>query len=964
MSILPGTRLGPYEILAPLGAGGMGEVWRARDTKLGRDVALKVLPEALALDPERLVRFEREARAIAALNHPNIVTVHSVDEVDGVRFITMEVVEGTTLAELIPERGLPVDTLLLLAIPLADALASAHERGVIHRDVKPGNVMVTTDRRVKVLDFGLAKLTAAGAVGADPELTATGLTRGGQIIGTVPYMSPEQVEGRSIDRRSDIFSLGSVLYQMATGKRPFTGETQAAVISAILRDTPSAVSEINPALPVRLSSIVQRCLQKDPEKRYPSAGEVCTELKALEASLAPARRAGLSRNAWMAIAAAVVLAAAAAGWLWHRASRARWALETATPEITRLIDEEEFTKACVLLKDARAILPKDPTLEKLRLKATQEVSIDSAPAGADVSIRPYKGDPNAWESLGQTPLKSVRVPLDSYVCRIAMRGFVTRYRMLGTWLTDVTFGLDTEGSIPSDMVRRDVPGGKLRFWIPSHSLVLVAPAGDYLVDRTEVTNGAYKRFVDAGGYEKREFWKQPFVKDGRSIPWEEALAFFRDTAGRPGPTTWDVGSFPKGLEKHPVAGVSWYEAAAYAEFAGKSLPSVYHWGGAALVALAPELVAPGSNFRGPGTVPVGGEGALGAFGTYDMAGNVKEWCWNEDAAGKRFILGGGFGEASYMFMEADAQSPWDRRPNYGFRCVELPATLSPAAAGKIELASRDFSKERPVSDEVFNAFKGLYAYDRGDLKAKVEGTSATDDWTCEKITFDAAYGGERVTAYLFLPKNSAPPYQTVVYFPGSDAIYMDKFALDEEAEFVMKSGRALIFPVFKGTFERRDGLKSDAKEPTVSYRDHMMAWSKDLGRSIDYLETRKDIDCGNLAYYGYSWGADVAPVMLTVESRFKAAILAAGGLANTRALPEADQINFVPRVKVPVLMVNGRYDVVFPVWPSQLVLLRSLGTPEEDKKHVVYETGHNPPLNELKRETLDWLDKYLGPVKH
>ncbi len=316
MSLAVGTRLGPYEILAPLGAGGMSEVWRARDAKLGRDVALKVLPEELARDPERLARFEREARAVAALNHPNIVTVYSVDEVAGVRFITMEVVEGRTLAELIPEDGMQVDTLLRLAIPLADALASAHERGVIHRDLKPGNVMVTTEGRVKVLDFGLAKLTAADS--SDPELTATGLTRGGQIIGTPAYMSPEQAEGRSVDHRSDIFSLGSVLYQMATGKRPFTGETQAAVISAILRDTPVAISRINPVQPAGLSDIVQRCLQKDREMRYPSAGEAFTELKALEMSLAPARPGRLPRKAWTAIAATVVaaiVAVAIAGFL-------------------------------------------------------------------------------------------------------------------------------------------------------------------------------------------------------------------------------------------------------------------------------------------------------------------------------------------------------------------------------------------------------------------------------------------------------------------------------------------------------------------------------------------------------------------------------------------------------------------------------------------------------------------------
>jgi dienelactone hydrolase len=173
-----------------------------------------------------------------------------------------------------------------------------------------------------------------------------------------------------------------------------------------------------------------------------------------------------------------------------------------------------------------------------------------------------------------------------------------------------------------------------------------------------------------------------------------------------------------------------------------------------------------------------------------------------------------------------------------------------------------------------------------------------------------------------------------------------------------------MFPLYKGTFERRDALKSDISEPTAFYRDHMIAWSKDLGRAIDYLETRKDIQSERLAYYGISWGAEVAPVMLAVERRFKTAILTAGGLPpSTRALPEADEINFVPQVRVPVLMLNGRYDAVFPVESSQVPLFRLLGTPEKDKRHVIYESGHFPPRREVKRETLDWLDRYLGPVK-
>jgi predicted esterase len=455
------------------------------------------------------------------------------------------------------------------------------------------------------------------------------------------------------------------------------------------------------------------------------------------------------------------------------------------------------------------------------------------------------------------------------------------------------------------------------------------------------------------------------VKDGRTRSWEEAIALFRDETGRPGPATWEVGSFPKGLENHPVAGVSWFEAAAYAEFAGKSLPTAYHWNRAAQGAWLGRLIVPGSNFRGAGTQPVASPGAESGFGTTDMAGNVKEWCWNESREGKRFILGGGFGEPPYMFIDQDAQSPWDRKRNYGVRCVKLASPPGPGATARIEAAFRDYWNERPVSDEVFGAFKGSYAYDRRELNAKVEETETTEEWTRQKVSFDAAYQGERVVAHLYLPRNAAPPFQTVVYFPGSSGFYADK--LDTSAfdgfDFVLKSGRAFMYPIYKSTFERRDGLSSDCPEPTALWRDHVVAWSKDLARSLDYLETRREIDSSRRAYLGFSWGAALAPMVLAVDERFRAAILLGGGFNFQRALPEVDQINFVTRVRIPVLLLNGRYDFFFPVESAQRPFFRLLGTPEKDKKHSLYDSGHMLPGKDVVRETLDWLDKYLGPVK-
>ncbi len=280
MALTSGTKLGPYEIVAPLGAGGMGEVYRATDSKLGRDVALKVLPAEMAHDPERLARFRREARAVAALNHPHIVTIFSVEEADGVHFLTMELVEGQSLDRVIPEGGLPVERIVEIAGALADALAAAHEKSIVHRDLKPANVMVGEHGRVKVLDFGLAKdFRATGP--NDATLTAAAHTATGAVMGTPAYMSPEQVQGRALDHRTDLFSLGILLYELATGRRPFRGPSSAELASSILRDTPALVTDVRSDLPSDLARIIRRCLEKDPRHRVQTARDVSNEFRDL-----------------------------------------------------------------------------------------------------------------------------------------------------------------------------------------------------------------------------------------------------------------------------------------------------------------------------------------------------------------------------------------------------------------------------------------------------------------------------------------------------------------------------------------------------------------------------------------------------------------------------------------------------------------------------------------------------------
>jgi tetratricopeptide (TPR) repeat protein len=307
-----GKTLAHYKILQKIGEGGMGEVYLAEDTKLKRQVAVKVLPPEMASDEERLERFQREAETVAALDHPNIVTLHSVEEEEDVHFLTMSYIDGKRLDQIIPEGGLSLERIFDIAVPLADALSAAHEKGVTHRDLKPANVMVTAEGRVKVLDFGLAKLHEGSPVGSVEDEPTRGLTQEGLVVGTVPYMSPEQVEGKAVDHRTDIFSFGILLYEMATGKRPFAGENSAQVVSSLLRDDPPSVAEVKADLPFHLSRIAKHCLEKDPNRRFQSALDLRNELETLKQEVA----SGQIRPASSSTVIAAQPQPAKPRWLW------------------------------------------------------------------------------------------------------------------------------------------------------------------------------------------------------------------------------------------------------------------------------------------------------------------------------------------------------------------------------------------------------------------------------------------------------------------------------------------------------------------------------------------------------------------------------------------------------------------------------------------------------------------------
>ena len=571
-----GTTVSHYRILSHIGAGGMGTVYLAEDLNLRRKVALKFLAPAAGSNPEAAARLLREARAASALDHPHISTIYEVGESGGQPFIAMAYYEGETLAARLARGPLPIADAARILSQIADALAAAHAAGIVHRDLKPSNLMLTPAGQVKVLDFGIAKIEMGE--------TSTQLTRTGSTVGTAAYMSPEQAEGEAADARADLWSLGVVAYEMLTGRTPFEGTNTLAVIHAVLTVTPQPIRARRPDVPAELADVVDRTLVRDRERRTITAREVQQLAGACHGRLTSgeqpiARRPGRSRMRIGAALVALAIAGSAGGWWLRRNANVQWAREQALPEIARLADSDQFAAAYDLAQQAREYIPNDPLLSEQLQTVTNRASIASDPAGANVSYRPYARSDAAWRQLGRTPLKDVSVPRGVMHWRVELPGY-DRAEDVGPgpfWAPSFQFRLLPSGQAPEGMVRVSAAGESfgLVFLGLAHLPPVTLP--DYWIDRHEVTNREFKRFVDDGGYRRAEFWREPFVKDGRTLTFDEAMTLFRDVAGQSGPATWELGSFAAGHDDYPVGGVSWYEAAAYARWAGKSLPTIYHW---------------------------------------------------------------------------------------------------------------------------------------------------------------------------------------------------------------------------------------------------------------------------------------------------------------------------------------------------------------------------------------------------
>jgi eukaryotic-like serine/threonine-protein kinase len=649
------------------------------------------------------------------------------------------------------------------------------------------------------------------------------------------------------------------------------------------------------------------------------------------------------------------------------------------------------------------------------------LSVTTEPPGARVYLKPFARDKSGQfpprRLIGTTPLRGLRIARGEYVLAIEAEGHAPFQRTLSS-----TLGREMKVLFEESEIRRDVnvtvtPAGEWTGWLDADAPIEIdvklleasevparmvfVPGGeyqlvgwdrptnaavrlaDYFMDRYEVTNREYKEFINASGYRKKEFWKHPFVKDSQALSWEEAVALLKDRTGLPGPRSWSNQNFPAGKEDHPVTDVSWYEAAAYAAFRGKQLPTIFQWEKAARDAASSKLwvsvmpwgvggphddVEERANFQHRGTVPVDSfEFGMSPFGCHHMAGNVAEWCLNPRSEG--FTVTGGSWQDHLAVFGSFGQYPGFYSSGYiGFRCAR---TAAPAADDQGALFLNDHEIVplfRPVSRERFQEILSHYRYDPTPLDAKVVEVKETDEWRREKITFAGA-GGERAPAYLWLPKHAPPPFQVIDYKPGG-ASYAG-LTVPQEVEVIcaplLQSGRAVFVTLLKGMSERKlpPGF-TDPPGTSVKYRELVVHDTIDQRRGLDFLATRPELDGKKIAWFGVSKGGwDL--VELGVEDRYATAVLLAAGVLKDDAnkIAEANLVNFAPYIGrgkpggLPTLMLHGRYDESIPLKTAAEPLFRLLPEP---KRMQVFDTGHFPAMELWVPVAKKWFDEMLGLV--
>ncbi|PYQ31422.1 MAG: hypothetical protein DMF57_14785 [Acidobacteria bacterium] len=986
MHLSPGTRLGRYEVRSLLGAGGMGEVYVAYDHDLEREVAVKVLRDGATEGGDRGRRFIQEAKAASALHHPNVAHVYEIGTHDDLRFIAMEIVEGETLRDRVARGPLAIDDALAIGLQIASALAAAHKAGIVHRDIKPENVIIGPDGYAKVLDFGLAKLREGRGEDAATLLKTTP----GIAMGTLGYIAPEQISGGDVTPAADVFSLGIVLYEMVAGRRPFEGATANEVVAAILSKSPRPLHEVRADTPPKLEAVISKALTKNARERFPDAGEMHEQLRQISREAMPiagAKSGGMATALQIKVAVAVLVVAilAAGVWLAMRAKRQHSA-EESIKTAEGLLAQKKLPEAYETAISAASILPGNDRLRDVISQTSDPMTIESDPPGATVFLQRFKG-PEERVRVGTTPLTTPRLPKADYVVTLEKQGYAPMTRPVS--MTPFYYSVPVPqtppklrvkllegGKVPPGMVF--VAGGDYRLAGWARPSDRVVDLRDFLIDRYEVSNRDFEEFIRAGGYRRKELWKHGFVDGGKQIGFDEAMARFHDTTGLPGPRSWSGGAPPAGRENHPVTDVTWYEAAAFAEWKGKKVPTIYQWEKAALypskltlgMTLPWGVIGEGvdaserANFLGKGTMPVDSMPfGVSPWGAYNMAGNVAEWCGNPKEPGFAF-RGGGWNDAVYAFGQTGGYPAFFSSGSLGFRCVKDLYTDSGDQGGFALSASGFAPQYHPVDDRGFAELRSRYNYPKSPLNARVVETTETRDWKREKIEYDVA--GSTVAAYLYLPSGFRRPLQVIHFAPAADVdggFRTLPDSIESRLSPYIRGGRAIFSVVLEGYVGRpRPPGFEQPDSRSDEFVDYVVRRVTELRRGLDYIETRPDLDHERIAFMAPSAGTWTGVILTALEPRYRSVLFIGTGI-RPRSISDAaaaNRINFAPRIAPPKLMLHGRYDENMPLKSEAEPLFHLL---REPKRLQTYDGGHVPPNNVYIPAVTKWLDETLGPVK-
>ncbi len=683
------------------------------------------------------------------------------------------------------------------------------------------------------------------------------------------------------------------------------------------------------------------------------------------------------------LASVIIIALGYAGYrgydFW---SKVQWAQNVARPILTEHIQQSDFAAAFEVATQIEDALGPTPALEPVWDIVATEVGFTTEPAGATVSYRRYDQPDGPWQILGRTPIEKAKVSRSPTVWLIEKEGYENRtFARISNRSDDYFrwpshYQLDPKGATPIDTVTVEAQDSAI-ISMAELNMSATFKLDRFHMDRTEVSNQEYQEFVDAGGYEDEQFWLEAFSYADVDVSFDEAMQRLKDSTGRTGPATWVAGRYPEGKSDHPVSGVSWFEAAAYAKYKDRHLPTIHYWWYAALpdselvLPIAP-IMASHSNLSSEGALSVGSSDAVSAAGAKDMFGNVSEWVWNKRSQGGHYSLGLGWSDPAYNASLSLSASPWSRLATQGFRLATYATgEPDPLLLDVVDISPIDFDAIEPISEDAYELLLPSATRSKSAVRASEERLELPNGVSAIRVEIDYPLSDEKLPFYLILPERAKPPYQALIWAGGMNALSstdnqsMYDFDMSVTA-FLRESGRAIVMPIWTDTFERNTRGLGPQTFGSSKSSELFQNWNKDLRLVIDYLQTREDISSEQIAYTALSMGAFSSPFVVMGEERLKTIVLWSGGflVSRERSLRDANILaGIAQRISAPTLMINGQHDFIVSV-ERQKLLFDYLGADEENKRHVIFNAGHlGWPIGEFVRENLDWLDKHLGPVE-